>query len=619
MNELYRRNLAALEGRADEGLLESLKEMGTAGGARDAEDNPADSIELIEGRGGKPSLRVAGKLLHSKLDPEREARRIVEQALDSSAQVHIFLGFGLGYHIEAYLQRYTESLAVVVEQNPAILRRAMETRDLSHLLVDRRLQLLLRPDIDELRGFLAPFSQKSFDLVALDQFTRSAPGYYRGVGQAVEEIGPRRRVNMATLSRFGRLWVRNLARNLSSIAEAEDVGVLRERFEGIPALLLAAGPSLDEVLPQMEELRRRCLIIAVDTAAGALISSGHAPDIVVVVDPQYWNTRHLDAAAGREELLSRSILVSESSTHPTVFRLPVLRLFMGGSLFPLGEYLEAAVGGRVKLGAGGSVATTAWDLASFIGARRIYTAGLDLGFPEGRTHYAGGFFERLLHSVSDRLTPYSSHTYSYIMGGDPYYYPNNSGSYTLTDRRLTVYRNWFEEQRSIRQTPETLNLSRLGIRIEGFEPASLSQLLEEPDRRASIEAEKESLPLKEGGRCGEDRTAVKRRAADLLREMGELADLADSGLRSAEAARKAKDEGERRARLARLDQIDSAISFSAGKEVVSFLLQPVLEELISEASQAASIEETLLQSERIYRELRQSVAYHMELFRIRSE
>ena len=113
------------------------------------------SIDRTRSRNDHPTARVNGRFLHSKLDPVREAERIAAHSVDSSAGVCVFLGFGYGYHIERFLEREAEKIAVAVEREPGILRSAMEERDLRALFAHPRAVILLDPAPEEIRSALS--------------------------------------------------------------------------------------------------------------------------------------------------------------------------------------------------------------------------------------------------------------------------------------------------------------------------------------------------------------------------------------------------------------------------------------------------------------------------------
>ena len=107
--------------------------------------------------------------------------------------------------------------------------------------------------------------------------------------------------NAMTLIRLGRLYARNLIRNLALLPESENITALD--FGSSPVLVLGAGPSLDTVLDALTLLsagRRRFKIICVDTCLPALHERSILPDLALVLESQHWNLRDFSGARGRE-------------------------------------------------------------------------------------------------------------------------------------------------------------------------------------------------------------------------------------------------------------------------------------------------------------------------------
>ena len=81
-----------------------------------------------------PTATLAGIYLHSRHDPLREARRRIATAGD--AQFTLFLGFGLGYFLEAFIDKQTASTqanqAIVIIATAARFLQALTCRDMSH-------------------------------------------------------------------------------------------------------------------------------------------------------------------------------------------------------------------------------------------------------------------------------------------------------------------------------------------------------------------------------------------------------------------------------------------------------------------------------------------------------
>ena len=232
-----------------------------------------------------------------------------------------------------------------------------------------------------------------------------------------------------------------MCKNLSVLRDLPGIASFADILADVPVLVLAAGPSLDRILPDLPRLRKRCAIIAVDTALRATLRAGVEPDFIVLVDPQYWNWRHLDGLS-----CPNSILITESAAWPAVFRFKTRATCLCSSLFPLGKFLEARTATRGELGAGGSVSTTAWDFARHLGATRIFMAGLDLGFPDRKTHFTGSIFEERAHTASLRLAPAETAGYHALYGAGPYPVSDYAGNPVLTDKRLILYAWWFESR-----------------------------------------------------------------------------------------------------------------------------------------------------------------------------
>jgi hypothetical protein len=317
-------------------------------------------------------------------------------------------------------------------------------------------------------------------------------------------------------------------------------------------------------------------VVAVDTSLRLLLRHGVEPDFALVVDPQFWNSRHLDRCR-----CSHTRLIAESAVYPPVLRLPCAGAYLCGSLFPLGSFIERRVDPKGLLGAGGSVATTAWDFARSLGAREIWIAGLDLAFPGLKTHFRGAAFEEQALTESGRRKPAETWLVRALRDGLPFRAPAASGGQVLTDRRLSLYAAWFENR--FRQFPHIRNysLSSGGLAIAGLEPAPPAGLLALPERRGEIDRRLAAA----GSRIDADffDPAERRRRAEryrlavsaLLRGLERIKTAAEHGAQTAEQAlRQRGDCAGRDKTLAALDETMRRITGSEVKDVAGFLFPP---------------------------------------------
>ena len=154
-------------------------------------------------------------------------------------------------------------------------------------------------------------------------------------------------------------------------------------FDGVPAVVAAAGPSLDRVIADLQRLQDRALIIAVDTALRPLMARGIAPHLAVAVDPSERNARHLSNLDGAGD----TWFVAEPGVHPHAFPTFAGRTFVFrvGDNHPWPRLASLGIT-RGTLDAWGSVLVSALDLAIRLGARPIAIVGADLAYTGGQPY-----------------------------------------------------------------------------------------------------------------------------------------------------------------------------------------------------------------------------------------
>jgi len=504
------------------------------------DDNELKDIVVETAKTGDPVLKINGMYIHSPRDPLREGQRLAqacEQAdVNSEKGSIVILGFGLGYSAQesAKLGRSV----IVVERHKSLLLKALELRDFSEFLGKNRIILVIGGSGEAITSALSlanelvsggdtsakkipPYIINNKALTSFDE------QWYKQIEEKIRSWMARDSVNTATHRRFGQRWVRNFSRNISAICDypgisrlsnlaaaqidSQSVSVSKSANKSppviitatetpnkslpitateaanqpLPVFLAAAGPSLDKIKPLLRDVYERCVIVAVDTNLRFFIKNGIQPDFVLVVDPQFWNSRHLDRCVREKDNL-QTALIAESAVFPPVLKLPFKHKFLCGSMFPLGMFIEKRVDPKTRLGAGGSVASTAWDFARFLGAQEIWIAGLDLSFPNLKTHFRGARFEEISNSSSTRFNPAEKWVVRALRDGFPFKAPSACGGQVTTDKRLSLYATWFEAQFAQHKHIKNYSLFHEGLAIKGLQSADSQKLLALPNRREEI-------------------------------------------------------------------------------------------------------------------------------------
>lgn len=215
-----------------------------------------------------------------------------------------------------------------------------------------------------------------------------------------------------------------------------------------PALIVAAGPSLNKQLPILAQNQDLFTIIAVDMVWPILKTHGIVPDAILALDPESvpsWPRNEIDEGTAFcvDIGCGSKLLWSNDQNHLlTCANLAVYQI-----LKELGVKVSL-------LSTGGSVATSAFALAERLEANPIVFIGQDLALTGGKDH-ADGY-----------INPYDAGVLSGRLEAgfdvEGYY-----GDRLRTERQLLTYKTWFENR--IKALPEKLiiNATEGGARIQG--------------------------------------------------------------------------------------------------------------------------------------------------------
>ena len=372
--------------------------------------------KIITAKNGSYTAQIGNMLLHSSYNPEREAMNTAQELVSKNKETVIFMGAGLGWQFCALAKLITKSICecpvkklVLIEPDPYHFFAALFYIDWSEVFAVQELVLAIgctQPDLIPLlegnqintgnTGLSASY------VYTIPAFIQHARPYFDSVIALIERNRSKNDINAATYKKFEKLWIRNSMKNISHIGECQTVLDIAKDFEKGEKnfVVVAAGPSLEKLLPKMPELKKRAVIVCVETALHALLKTGVEPDFIVITDPQYYAYRHI---AGLES--PSSVLVCPLSVYPAVFDFKCRQIVLCSEMFPVSGFFEKVLGSFGDLGAGGSVASSAWSLCRLLGAKNIYFAGLDLSYPMGQTHIKGSSAEQAGYLSSSRVSP----------------------------------------------------------------------------------------------------------------------------------------------------------------------------------------------------------------------
>lgn len=445
------------------------------------------SLLIQTAKNGEVTASDNGKLLHSAYNPSREAHNSVFIPEVQEKSSIVFYGMGIGYHLveaaKLILQNSNKKKLIVVEPNLEYFLASLQLIDWTEIFKVEKLVLAINcpaesvlPLIEDtttinttLQGVSDAFY---FDIAS---FTQHNQQYFECVKTIINRNKHKNEINAATTKKFGKLWSNNCKKNAKYINQLEFINIYKNKFMDIPFVIVAAGPTLQKNLINLKKLydskktkNKEVIIVCVETALKILLKNKINPDFIILTDPQFWAYRHIASAQAPE-----SVLITELSTYPSVFRFNCKKIVLCASQFPNGKEIEQNAGFSTEqigdLGSGGSVASCCWNFAVFAGAKQIYLMGLDLSFPGGQTHIKGSSAEQTWHTKSNRLANSDKFTTELLHNANVSLGTNYNNAPVLTDSRMKMFAWWFESRLASLPQIKTYTFSKEGLKIPGIE------------------------------------------------------------------------------------------------------------------------------------------------------
>lgn len=383
---VFARNLEALRDRHAT-LAEALEATST------------EEIERVTGPRGAISLRQDGVSLGSAYDPVREGEQLAATMAEQPADVMVAVGLGLGEQLGPYLERNPGTL-IVYEPSLARLRAALERTSIEAVLADHA-DVHFVADDDVFRRVLAArytpgLRIRAFPHPALMRLDPGAVARIVGLTRDTKEIVDIRRLTSIEMLAP---WALLTARNGRRIAETPQLGRLHDCFADRPAVVVAAGPSLDKQLPLLREIQDRVVVIAIGQATRALVSAGIRPHLVHLLESRDVSHQLTDCGDTRDFIVAPS-----ADADPSIFDVPCrARFTVTTHNAEMGAWIGRATDGAalpLSIG-GGTVAQGAVGIAVLLGCRPIALIGQDLAFTDNRAYARGTAYDFVEIDVSE--------------------------------------------------------------------------------------------------------------------------------------------------------------------------------------------------------------------------
>lgn len=455
--------------------------------------------------------------IHSLHDPIKQAGRFVDSIeIRESVDAFAVIGFGLGYHVHDLIRRLEPAKHVLaIESREDVFRAALESRDLGFFLARPNVHVFVGTDyigfLDWLKTFLNFTNVDSLSVIRHMESYRLNPAFYGEISLEMEKAVSRRRVELNTLVQYGPDLETNVIRNLPHIASAYGVNRFTGALQGVPAILVGAGPSLSAALPMLREVQDRAVIVVADTATKLLLREGIRPHFTALLDMTDKTVKFFKDLPAAD---APAVVFDPDAYHETVRDYPGPRITFE-SVVPWTRWATSVGGEKGAMEKGISVVHTGYLFLREAGADPILFTGIDLAFP-GKTTHAEGV---VLGWGTGEVTPEMEHqlTLPSVTGGQV-------KSVIAFKTFVTVFEILVSQTKA-----KVINTSPEGALIRGTENLPIEEALrryvaEPRDVRGLIAARMADPPAVDWGRFHE-------RAGELLEAARRIDDLSGSALR----------------------------------------------------------------------------------------
>lgn len=453
------------------------------------------------------SVSYKGKYLYSRYNPERAVKAAAENLVVPSGTLVVVFSPVLWYAIESVFEKLDGSFVVAIEDEKPLFDLCKEKLPSEYA---SRLPLLdTKSSKEKIKSLIRSGKVKRavrLDLSGGVQFHRDE--YSDFFARVQDEISIFWK-NRITLSRFGRIYARNIMKALSSLPSARAFSDFEKSVEK-PIIVFGAGESAEKLLTSLSpSLLKKCYIIAVDAAVLPLEAHGISVDAIVTVEAQ----SAIDACfLGIKE--KNAVLFADVCSRTIRRKVNVGAVCAFCSKYDDAKYLETLSEKNILptlIDPLGSVGLVAVRLALLLRSQQsipVFVCGLDFSYSVGATHTkdAPAHKARLLRT--SRLFPIDNIDSAFSSGAEKAL--DKTGTKILvTTKNLSGYASLFAGYFSSTQFLFDAAVSGLPLGIPRVNLSELASFLSRVDYSKSVN---KALSL---SKTQED---LKKRVLDYYRE-----------------------------------------------------------------------------------------------------
>lgn len=373
------------------------------------------SLEFLLSKNNKQIAVWNGQYIHSTYDPEREAKRFVENLeIKKGTKFLVFIAPFAGFTHDFFKEKYPDISIICIEffQNKALEHISWDYLfEINSPSLSQKLYQIIG---EENILFTQVISWPTSEILFNDKVKK--------VVKILQVFFSMSRDVLGTRMFFSQKWIKNCFRNISLVKNYIALNPIEK-----PLCIIASGPSLAENIDFLKQIKNDCLLLALSSSLSFLVSQDIIPDYCLTTDGGFWAKMHL---AEFSFACKNTIFIASLES-----ALPYKILENNKIHFiDYGDGLSHYILQNLKIKSqkalrSGTVSGTALSLAENLSRENIFFLGLDLAVSKGFSHSQPNALE-LQNNYTDNR--FMTKTNRISMGNF-----QSQGS-------LKIYENWFK-------------------------------------------------------------------------------------------------------------------------------------------------------------------------------
>ncbi len=456
-------------------------------------------ITVEESYEGTPIFKVKKSGVEVYLNGKRDPNRIPKKWTDKFDNLPrttpiLMFGIGNGSFLREVDNKARDDVRIFLyEPSLKIFLKCIEEVDLSDILEKREVIIGLDDNIsykqiNDIVSELVTIANLEFvQRYILPGYASLYPKEVKKYLDIIRKPITNERANHATRATFSNVIAATVLYNSMYLPDCRITYQLANVIpRDIPAIIVAAGPSLDKNIKQLKKAVGKAFIISVDTAIRPLLREGIIPDMFVVVDPV--KPLPLVQVPGAEKI---PLLASIFSSQEILAFHTGKKFFYKESVRFIDKLFHENHIEYKTLSSGGSVATLAYSLAYAVGIDRIILIGQDLALSNNKDHASGTVADEEKYDTMSEEEVKEKKDYWSRQGfesgeidtSDFQMVPGNVEEMVPTRRDYKMYLDWYVDQikgcKGYRSNLRVINATEGGARIDGTEVMTLEEAINE--------------------------------------------------------------------------------------------------------------------------------------------